>query len=99
MDSFNIPTYTPSPSELKFEVLKWGDFSIDRLEVFEANWNIYDGEFNISNGFCIDGYDVAKHVRAVVEPLLVTHFGDAVIDMVFHRYGKIIDDHISKEKT
>ena len=96
---FNIPTYTLSPSELKFEVLKWWDFSIDFLEVFEANWNIYDGEFDTSNGFRNDGYGVAKHVRAMAAPLLVTHFGDAIIDMVFHRYGKIVNDHISKEKT
>ena len=86
MDSFKIPTYTPSPSELKFEVLKGGDFSIDRLEVSEVNWNIYDGEFNTSNGFRNDGYGAAKHVRAVAEPLLVTHVGDAIIDMVFHRW-------------
>ena len=86
MDSFKIPTYTPSPSELKFEVLKGGDYSIDRQEVFEANWNIYDGEFNTSNGFRNDGYGAAKHVRAVAEPLLVTHVGDAIIDMVFHRW-------------
>ena len=99
MDSFNIPNYTPSPTELQFEVLKGGDFSIDRLEVSEVNWNIYDGEFNTSNGFSNDGYGVAKYMRAVVEPLLVTHFGDAIIDEVFHRYGKIIDDRISKEKT
>ncbi|KAF3945121.1 hypothetical protein CMV_028462 [Castanea mollissima] len=99
VNSFNIPKYTPSPSELNFEVLKGGDFSIERLEVFEVNWNIYDGEFNPSNGFSNDGYGVAKYVRAVVEPLLVTHFGDAIIDELFHRYGKIIDDRISKEKT
>ena len=99
VDSFNIPNYTPSPSELKFEVLKGGDFSIDRLEVSEVNWNIYDGEFNTPNGFSNDGYFVAKYMRAVFEPLLVTHFGDAIIDEVFHRYGKIIDDRISKEKT
>nr|POE96568.1 salicylate carboxymethyltransferase [Quercus suber] len=100
VDSFNIPTYTPSLSELKFEVLKGGDFSIDRLEHFEANRNIYDGEFNTSNGFRNDDeHGVAKHMRAVAEPWLVTYFGVAIIDEVFHRYGKITDDHISKEKT
>ncbi|GMY12104.1 S-adenosyl-L-methionine:benzoic acid/salicylic acid carboxyl methyltransferase 3-like [Fagus crenata] len=36
MDSFNIPNYTPSPSEVEFEVLKGGYFSIDRLEVSEV---------------------------------------------------------------
>ena len=38
-------------------------------------------------------------MRIVVEPLLVSHFGDAIIDEVFYRYKEIISDHISKENT
>ena len=38
-------------------------------------------------------------MRIVVEPLLVSHFGDAIIDDVFYRYKEIIYDHISKENT
>ncbi|KAM3756752.1 hypothetical protein ACB098_02G136200 [Castanea mollissima] len=99
MDSFNIPQYTPSPLEVKFEISKGGYFAIDRLEVSEVNWNVYDNEFNPSDAFRDDGYNVAKCMRAVAEPLLVSHFGDAIIDEVFHRYKEIISDHISKEKT
>lgn len=67
MDSINIPHYTPSSSVLKFEVLKEEDFSIDRLEIFEVNWKIYDGEFNPSIGFSNDEYSVAKYMRTMVE--------------------------------
>ncbi|KAM3742027.1 hypothetical protein ACB098_07G041500 [Castanea mollissima] len=99
MDSFNIPQYTPSPSEVKSEVLKGGYFSIDCLEVSTVKWNDYDSEFNPSIAFSDDGYSVANCMRAVAEPLLVNQFGDTIIDEVFRRYRKIIADHISKEKT
>nr|POE75048.1 salicylate carboxymethyltransferase [Quercus suber] len=99
MDSFNFAQYTPSPSEVKSEVLKGGYFSIDRLEVSAVKWNDYDSEFNPSVAFSDDGYSVANCMRAVAEPLLVNQFGDATIDEVFRRYRKIIADHISKEKT
>ena len=99
MDSFNIPQYTPSPSEVKSEVLKGGDFSIDRLEVSAVKWNDYDSEFNPSIAFSDDGYNVANCMRAVAEPLLVNQFGNAIIDEVFRRYRKIISDHISKDNT
>ncbi|KAK7859831.1 salicylate carboxymethyltransferase [Quercus suber] len=77
MDSFNIPQYTSSPSEVK-------------SEVSAVKWNDYDSEFNPSIVFSDDGYNVANCMRTVAEPLLV-----------FRRYKKIkiIDDHISKEKT
>ncbi|XP_075674765.1 S-adenosyl-L-methionine:benzoic acid/salicylic acid carboxyl methyltransferase 3-like [Castanea sativa] len=97
MDSFNVPYYTPSLSKVKIKVLKEGYFSIDRLEVFAIKWNDFDNEFNASNAFSDDGYKVAKYMRVVAESMLVSHFGDTIIDEVFLRYGKIITDRISKE--
>jgi hypothetical protein len=99
MDSFNIPQYTPSPSEVKSEVVKEGSFSIDRLEVSEVNWNAYDRGFSSPNAFRDSGYNVAQCMRAVAEPLLVSHFGDAIIEEVFRRYKEILSDRLAKEKT
>nr|UMB49612.1 salicylic acid methyltransferase [Morella cerifera] len=90
MDSFNIPQYTPSPSELRLEVLKEGSFFIARLEVSEVNW---------TDALCDGGYNVAQCMRAVAEPLLVSHFGDAIVEEVFRRYREILSDRISKENT
>ena len=98
-NSFNIPQYTPSPGEVKSEVLKEGSFTIDRLEVTEVNWNPYQNEFDLSDAFKDGGYNVAKCIRAVAEPLLASHFGEAIIDEVFRRYREIIADRMSKEKT
>ncbi|CAK9157125.1 unnamed protein product [Ilex paraguariensis] len=97
LDSFNIPQYTSSPSEVKSEVEMEGYFGIDRLEVFEINWNAYNDK---SSDFYKDGaYNVAKCMRAVAEPLLLSHFSAAIIDEVFSRYRKIVANIMSKERT
>lgn len=100
-NSFNIPQYTPSPFEVKSEIEKEGSFTIDRLEVSEVNWDAYDNEFNLSDSFKDGGYNVARCMRAVAEPLLIGHFGfdKAIIDEVFRRYQTIIADRMAKEKT
>lgn len=95
LDGFNIPQYIPSPGELKVEVEKEGSFVINRLEVSRVKWNACDSELCTSDG----GYNVAKCMRAVAEPLLVSQFGEAIIDRVFQRYREIIADRISKENT
>lgn len=40
-------------------------------------------------------YKVAMCMRAVAEPMLVSHFGEGIIDELFHRYTKIILDSMS----
>ncbi|KAG6702711.1 hypothetical protein I3842_07G049100 [Carya illinoinensis] len=101
MDSSNIPQYTPSPSKVKFEVSKEGCFFIDYLEVFEVNWRVNNtSKINSSDDqFCDGNYNVAKCMKVVAEPLLVSHFGDAIIEAVFRRYRKILSNRISKENT
>ncbi|XP_028784299.1 salicylate carboxymethyltransferase-like [Neltuma alba] len=97
IDSFNIPMYHPSPSELELEIEKEGSFTLNHLEVFEVSLKAACGEdkLDINNS---DGYKVAQLVRAVAEPLLVSHFGEAIIDEVFHRYQHVLADRMSKEK-
>jgi len=105
VDSFNIPQYTPSPSEVKLEVLKEGSFSINRLEVSEVNWNALDDwnalEFESERFESVGdgGYNVAQCMRAVAEPMLVSHFGEDIIEEVFTRYQQILSDRMAKEKT
>ncbi|XP_061354023.1 S-adenosyl-L-methionine:benzoic acid/salicylic acid carboxyl methyltransferase 3-like [Gastrolobium bilobum] len=105
LDTFNIPHYNPSPYEVKLEVLKEGSFTINRLDVSEVNWNpfynwnVFDFESEISESLSDGGYNVAQLMRAVAEPLLVSHFGEAIIDEVFSRYQEILTDRMSKEKT
>lgn len=87
VSTFNFPTYNPSPSEVKLEVLNEGSFAIDRIEVSEVNWNAFDFESEMSQSLNDDGsYNVTQLMRAVVEPFLLSHFGEAIIDEVFSRY-------------
>ncbi|KAH1151312.1 hypothetical protein GLYMA_16G134400v4 [Glycine max] len=105
LDTFNIPQYTPSPSEVKLEVLKEGSFAINRLEVSEVNWDAFDDwnalefESERADSLSDGGYNVAQCMRAVAEPMLVSHFGEAIIEEVFSRYQQILADRMSKEKT
>ncbi|KAI3500033.1 hypothetical protein L1887_35848 [Cichorium endivia] len=99
MDSFNIPQYTPCAEEISNEVDKEGSFTINRLDISEVNWDAYaDNNPNPSTN-SVRGYNVANCMRAVAEPLLVTHFGESIIEEVFIRYKNIITDRMSKEKT
>ncbi|KAK4253821.1 hypothetical protein QN277_010446 [Acacia crassicarpa] len=95
IDSFNIPQYYPSPSELQLEIEKEGSFTLNLLEVFEVSWKAACGKEHVGNN---EGYKVAQLIRAVAEPLLVSHFGEAIINDVFHRYQHILADRMSKEK-
>jgi len=105
VDSFNIPQYTPSPSEVKLEVLKEGSFAMNRVEVSAVNWNGFDDwnalDFESERFESIGdgGYNVAQCMRAVAEPMLVSHFGEDIIEEVFSRYQQILADRMSKEKT
>ena len=93
VDSFNIPQYTPSPSEVELEVLKEGSFSIN---LSELNWDTLDFE---PERFESIGDDVAQWMRALAEPMLVSHFGEDIIEEVFSRYKQILAHRLSKEKT
>ncbi|KAK6924396.1 SAM dependent carboxyl methyltransferase [Dillenia turbinata] len=100
MNSFNIPQYTPSPTEVKSEVERDGSFIIDQLEVSTIKWNVYENETCYSSEVTKDGgYNVAKLMRAVAEPLLASHFGKLIIDEVFCRYREIVADRMAKERT
>jgi len=45
------------------------------------------------------GYNLAQCMRSVAEPMLVSHFGEDIIEEVFSRFLKLLADRMSKEKT
>ncbi|NP_001289539.1 S-adenosyl-L-methionine:benzoic acid/salicylic acid carboxyl methyltransferase 2-like [Nicotiana tabacum] len=93
VDSFNIPQYTPSPEDVKYAVEKEGSFTINQLEATRVQWNACNE--NHKNG----GYSVSRCMRAVAEPLLVSQFGEELMDLAFHKYEEIISECMSKEQT
>ncbi|KAD2805748.1 hypothetical protein E3N88_39125 [Mikania micrantha] len=98
-DSFNIPSYTASPMEIMSLVKMEGSFILEHLEIFYVNWEAWKREEKKDNdaselkqltddhGF---GHDVSKAVRAGIESLVANHFGEAILDDVFKRYGQNI---------
>ncbi|WOH15546.1 hypothetical protein DCAR_0935088 [Daucus carota subsp. sativus] len=98
INTFNLPIYTPCTSELKAIIKSEGSFSLDRLETFEVNWDMQDENEKLKPEYS-SGEFVAKTIRAVLEPLLASHFGNTLMDKLFEQYAKHVSEHLSKEKT
>ncbi|OWM90098.1 hypothetical protein CDL15_Pgr006419 [Punica granatum] len=102
VDMFNILHYKPCPSDVEAEVLKEGSFSIDRLEVSGPDWIAIDKEFGQRSNREdeeVGVYGTMRCMRAVAEPMLISHFGEGIMEDLFHRYRLVIIQQIAKEKT
>lgn len=97
INSFNLPLYFPSISELEALVESESSFSLDRLETFEVNWDMRDKDEIIKSGES-SGKFIAKICRAFLEPLLASHFGNTYMDRIFERYAVHTTDQLSREK-
>nr|WKU83440.1 O-methyltransferase 4 [Hamelia patens] len=90
VESFNVPLCTPSVEEVRRIVEEDDCFNIQHLETFKVR---HDASFPDDNqGVVYDehvrGAHVSRDVRAVLEPILVSHFGDGIIGELFNRYAK-----------
>nr|UMB49587.1 salicylic acid methyltransferase [Cucumis sativus] len=100
VDRFNIPTFMPSPKEIKEEVLKEGSFIINELKVSKIDWNFYSTELEGTKHVFVDSsYNVAKCIRSVIESLMSPHFGEAIVEELFYRYSKIVKDEMSNKRS
>ncbi|KAG5008239.1 hypothetical protein JHK82_026170 [Glycine max] len=90
LDSFNIPVYEPTLEEIRHAIQEEGSFVVQRLEILilpldEGLNEGGDDSFLAGN---IKAELIAKHMRAILEPLLSTKFGAEVINELFIRYEK-----------
>ncbi|CAN6170418.1 unnamed protein product [Urochloa humidicola] len=100
LDSFNLPIYGPSVDEVMAVVKQSELYDINHLQLFESNWDPYDDLEGEYVGDAIQsGINVAKCLRAVMEPLFATHFGDYILDELFERYALNVAKHLEREKT
>ncbi|XP_047306546.1 probable jasmonic acid carboxyl methyltransferase 1 [Impatiens glandulifera] len=101
VDSFNLPFYTPYYDEVKEIVMKENSFDLDKIEVYMCNWDPNDDEDDYNNIFDKkkSGENIAKRIRAVSESMLVTHFGELPLDMVFKIFAERVANHLEMEKT
>ncbi|XP_010246471.1 PREDICTED: salicylate carboxymethyltransferase-like [Nelumbo nucifera] len=100
VNTFNMPIYIASPREMKSVIEREGSFDIDRLETSEIKWreedNLGDNEANKLR----DANNLARYLRAVAEPLLADHFGEALMEELFCRLREIlVVDGMDKEEA
>ncbi|KAJ0263810.1 Salicylate/benzoate carboxyl methyltransferase [Hirschfeldia incana] len=98
LDTFNMPFYDPNEQELKQVIQNEGSFEINDLEThgFDLGHCKCDNEEDNYEA----GYNEAKAVRAVTEPMLVAHFGEDIIDILFDKYARHVTQHAScRNKT
>ncbi|KAE8734649.1 hypothetical protein F3Y22_tig00000738pilonHSYRG00152 [Hibiscus syriacus] len=98
VDSFNLPFYTPCKEEVAEIVKRQGSFEINNLQVFEVDadpinkderFRNKDSSFNIYTQM---GKNIANTIRAVIEPMICSHFGDAIIEKLFKRVAANVED-------
>lgn len=85
LNSFNIPQYSPTAAEFCDLVEKEGSFTLSQVHVSEVNWKASENN------------DYVNGVRAVLEPLLTSHFGETIIEELFQRYTKRVQISTAKE--
>ncbi|XP_027184467.1 theobromine synthase 2-like isoform X1 [Coffea eugenioides] len=95
--SFNLPFFTPSAEEVKCIVEEEGSFEILYLETFKAHYDAgfsIDDDYPVRSHFQVYGDEhikaeyVASLIRSVYEPILASHFGEAIMPDLFHRLAK-----------
>ncbi|XP_006367612.2 probable S-adenosylmethionine-dependent methyltransferase At5g38100 [Solanum tuberosum] len=76
VDSFNLPMYFPSPQDMTKVVEKNGCFSIEKMELAYPKSKLVDE---------IDAKTFIINLRAVLEGLLINHFGSKIAEEVCAR--------------
>ncbi|XP_020271642.1 anthranilate O-methyltransferase 3-like [Asparagus officinalis] len=100
VDQFNMPFYAPAMEEVREIIMNQGSFNLHQEYIFELNWDPHDscdGEFVSDNK--LSGENAAKCVRAALEPMLASYFGEEIIDTLFSRYAENVAKHLLKQKT
>lgn len=103
LDNFNLPFYSPTASEVKKLIQEEGSFSLRKLDLFELPWDAGFSEPTSKSNNSIDdkhkrGKYISDYLRAVVEPILVEQFGEAIMDDLFQRFTDKVIEFTAKEK-
>ncbi|KAK6258184.1 SAM dependent carboxyl methyltransferase - like 5 [Theobroma cacao] len=88
LDTYNTPYYEPHPEEIQAEIEKEGSFTLDRLEVIALPWDSVNG--GIKDDRATTAKRMAKAIRAVNESMFRSHFGEDILDPLFHRFIEIM---------
>jgi anthranilate O-methyltransferase len=101
LDSFNLPFYAPSIDEVKEVIRRSELFDTNHVELFESNWDPHD---DVDGGDLVldgvrSGVNVAKCIRAVIEPLVMNHFCERIVHDLFEMFAQNVAEHLQKVKA
>ena len=101
LNSFNLPFYAPSMGEVKALIEKQNLFDIEHIGLFESNWDpLDDSDSDVALDCASSGRNVAnKSIRAVMEPLIIEHFGEAILDELFLAFGSMVAEYLEIMKA
>ncbi|KAG2239295.1 hypothetical protein Bca52824_090155 [Brassica carinata] len=90
VDSFNLPFYDAGEEEVREVVQREGSFKINDIETHEHLVPYKYSEEDHDDETCRlkFGEMMASRKRSITEPMLVAHFGDAIIDRLFEKYAQ-----------
>ncbi|KAL0448316.1 UNVERIFIED_CONTAM: Salicylate carboxymethyltransferase [Sesamum latifolium] len=95
LESYEVNFYAPSKEELEEEVRKEGSFKVEMIEKFEQA--ISDIGSGGNHKYSSYGQAVAKTVRSIQESMIAHHFGEGVLDKLFHQYARLVDQQMAKQ--
>ncbi|KAJ0848664.1 putative methyltransferase [Helianthus annuus] len=111
INSFNFPFYLPCEDEVRNIIQDNGSFSVDNMNVYEVNWDPDDTDYtnmddlnlehnhSHNQGINTTMKNTAKVIRAITEPMLTSHFGSSIIDVLYKKYEKHVEERLATKKT
>ncbi|KAK7814519.1 putative caffeine synthase 3 [Quercus suber] len=98
LDNFNLPYYAATMEEVKKVIEAEGSFTLQKLETFKVDWDTYIKKANKGLDKQAREAILASDIRAVGEPILANHFGEASMEDLFRRFKEVVLDHMEKKK-
>lgn len=102
--SFNFPVYIPHEDELRNIIEADGTFSLENIDIFELiNWDQTDAYYANVNEFTDgsshnDARNITNLIRSTTEPMLTSHFGESIIDVLFMKFEKNVTEYLAIKK-
>ncbi|TVU18433.1 hypothetical protein EJB05_34534 [Eragrostis curvula] len=99
--AFNAPYYSPSPEDLLHAIQNEGSFAVRTMQLFETTRRHLcttkdDDDDDLPEHLAVE---TASTVRAVVEPMMRTHFGWGAMDALFCRYRLLLEAYYRTKDT
>lgn len=98
LDSFNLPQYNATMEEVRQVIEEEGSFTVKRMETFNQDWDDYLKKTDSSLGKRERAAIVTSSCRAIIEPILVSHFGGSIMDELFQRFENDVLDYMEAHK-